>query len=318
MRPVKPESLIPPRLNSTFSIPTHNLNPDEIYSHYQAKSKLDQRSYTIKILNIHSDFVKNHYDIAATLFIQELLRLNSLYPKEILIETFEISDKRMGFACLPYNSLEKQQANQQGEHDSKHSIDIGKMIRDVANDMEFLWKDLKLREFDKIISSKHIYQFEGGSNFFLGNWVKAVQNKALEKAGSKIDNYYKFQPSVLTQETIKSAHLAEEIFALGMTVLEINGVNSQIIGNLRTMLKVDHLLYDTEVATCVSQLDHAPVLLKETLTQMLSLDAQKLPPVEVLKNLRAEEEKSQENERSNIQRKAGTTSRPSGMNAHTH
>ena len=287
----KPESPIPPKFAFTYTDPTLGLDSEEIFLHYQAKSKIDQKYYSMRILNIHSEFVKTHYDIAATLFIQELLRLNSLYPNAILIETFEISEKKMGFACLPYKSLEKQQ-------NSKVSFNIGKMISDVVNDIEFLWKNLKLRKFKNIITQTDVYQFEEGSNFFLGNWVKVVSSSASEKENIK-EADSQFEISILSQEnrTVNSRDLSEEIAALGVTVLELGGIKRQTIEHLRLIPNDDTLIYESAIRCAISKLEHLPVLLKKSLEQMLSLDVQKLPRIEDLKlshSLTIEEEEKKD------------------------
>lgn len=216
----KAQSPIPPNLEFSFSKLSLAQDSDEIYLHYQGRSKTTQKLYSLRVLNIHSNFVKANYDTAVALFIQELLRLTSLNPKAVLIETFEVSDQKMGFACLPYNALETQIGKSE-------NIDIPKMIGDITNDMQFLWRNLKLRKFADIISSKNIYLYEGESSFFLGNWVKTIQDGALVDHGKLNTSDIIFDSLNANSENqiVNSQNLSEEIFALATTVLELSGTS---------------------------------------------------------------------------------------------
>ena len=272
------QSPIPPNLKFAFSKLTLAQDSDEIFLHYQGKSKVNQRMHSLRVLNIHSDFVKANYDTAVTLFIQELLRLTIPYPSSILIETFEVSNQTMGFACCPFNSLETQLGN-------SREIDIPKLIEDITSDMEFLWRNLKLRKFGDIISSKNIYSFEGGSRFFLGNWVKTIQNGALV-------NHEKLKTSDIIADSLNansenqianSQDLSEEIFALAATVLELSGTKRNSIEYLRGESPKS---YQDAVKKAISKNNHLSKPIKQTLEKMLSLDVRKLPTLHEIKTIK--------------------------------
>ncbi len=51
------------------------------------------------ILDPTKDLVKNNFNSAATLFIQELFQLHTRCPGSVLINTLEISETRKQIAC---------------------------------------------------------------------------------------------------------------------------------------------------------------------------------------------------------------------------
>ena len=101
---VKPKDAIPPKLRSSYYKKTLVLDTvSNSYLTFQAISKATQEHHTIRVLNLTLPTVTStQYDIAATLFIKELSRLYALDPRAILIESFEISDGKIGFASLSH------------------------------------------------------------------------------------------------------------------------------------------------------------------------------------------------------------------------
>src|SRR5690349_10298462 len=96
---------VPPKIKFAYE----NFKPIEetaSFRVFEAKHRSSKEKHTIRILDSTKEFVKNHSDHAATLFIQELLRLQYLCPGSVLINTFEVSEDGKNIACaLPYATL---------------------------------------------------------------------------------------------------------------------------------------------------------------------------------------------------------------------
>ena len=80
-----------------------------LYHIYEGKALSPPYSlHTIRVLDVNSEFAQEDYDAAASLFIKELLHLISIDPTCVLVNSFEISEKKMGFVTLPYAPLSHQ------------------------------------------------------------------------------------------------------------------------------------------------------------------------------------------------------------------
>jgi len=138
---------IPPKLKFTYG-DFKPISETSSYKVFEAKPRNSTQKHMIRILDNTKEFVNKNYDNVATLFIQELLRLQYVQPDSILINTFEISEngKQIAYATLPYVPLSFQLDDTQQVMNPKDPKVIDKLLKDVLSDIEFLWKDLQMRK----------------------------------------------------------------------------------------------------------------------------------------------------------------------------
>lgn len=185
------------------------------YIVYSAKSKENpEKLYSVRALNINEEFVKDNYDIAATMFIQETLymclRGGRLEP--LIIANFEINDKKIAFVMESYN---------QTKFDDH--IDLEKFHDEISIDIGFLAKHMK---FTKLCldTTETIYKFkmdESHESYILSDWLKV-------------------KPPVDTRATTYSekdpdAVVGESVYELGKLVVSLAGVSQKKIDDLQTV-----------------------------------------------------------------------------------
>ena len=141
------------------------------YREYEAVSKAksspsssSENKHLIRILDSnYSDFVKQHFCELTTLFVQELLRLQQIYPSSVFIKTFGVCEENDGnqifcATSVPYaHCLLLQQRDDDTEGvliqqattipvllDLKNPKLLSKLVSDVASELNFLSKELGL------------------------------------------------------------------------------------------------------------------------------------------------------------------------------
>ena len=112
----------------------------------------------IRVLDRSKDFVKKEYGHSATLFVQELLYLQSRYPGFILANTFEISNdvQQLGCATLLYLPLSCQLDGSTDVFNPKDPQLIQKLISDALYDIEFLWKNMQIRKVMEVLGPESL------------------------------------------------------------------------------------------------------------------------------------------------------------------
>jgi len=247
------------------------------YKVYIAKLRNSQQFHTIRAFDTASEFVRGNFSLAATLFIQELLRLYSLHPELVFIHTFEISDEmKMAYATLTYSSLE--------DETNKKSIDpkdpkfLQKLIKDVTLDVEFMWKILKWRKILDTLGPEDIYFTKEKDAYFVGNWTKVIEKSTSAQDDQSVVTY----PSA-TIQSITSQDIPEEINALGLIVLKINKIDCEEIQTLRAIKNLNSRTYDAAIRETLAEAFNNSELLKNLMPRMLSKDLQKLPSLEELR-----------------------------------
>lgn len=271
---------LPPKLRSSYSELTL-ISEASFYYLYEGKSKYSHPScHTIRALNFNSKFVKDNHDVAASLFIKELLRLVSIDPTNILINSFEISDggQKMAFASLSYAPLSTEIPHEESskvEEETKENYVVNPsgfaniqcvtdMISDVVSDIDFLSNELKIKDCSALLTPQNIYRFKESGTFLLGDWSPSAMNhnQVAQGTGTNIR-----RPASLPM-TFK------EIFSFGLSVLELNGVEPEQIGKLREMEAKKDLMLDITLKELLSgkELGGISKELKELLKRMLSTD----------------------------------------------
>lgn len=262
------------------------ISEEASYITLQAKHRNTEQLHTIRVLNPNSAFVKEDYHVAATLFIQELLRLCISSPQDVLIETFEIYDKKISYATLPYSQLKKHVADNELNH---AEINIDKLLKNVVSDLEFLVNNLRFKNCSSIVSLENIYQLEKSGNYFLGNWAQTILSDNSQQVASTDPNAgYQNRPPV---------NMFEEIYSLGLVVLELNGLKKEEAETLRAM-RDSNPLYEITLISLIKDRLHLSENLRDLLIRMLSKTASQRPKIDEFKlrrsisNIEEEEEKS--------------------------
>ena len=193
------------------------------YRLYAAKLRNTDTIHTIRVFDPTSEFVSDNYDLAATLFIQELLRLQSSHPKAVLISSFEVSSdgRQMAYASLSYYPLDFQSDDDLQIIIPKDANTIASLIRDVISDVEFLWKEIQLQDIMRYLGSESIYFMKDEKAFFLGNWAKYCEAEQRESLDSTMIS------STLSEirKGLTSQKLAEEIKEVAFAALKLKEID---------------------------------------------------------------------------------------------
>lgn len=162
--------------------------------------------HVIRILDRRKKYTKENFAHAATLFVQELLRLQYLCPGSVLINTLEINENVDQIACATLSSVPlSSQLEEKGTINLKDPETISKLLSDVIGDIEFLLKDLKVKNIASIINLEDICYLREKGKFFLGNWAKIY-----ESSGDSTITSISFSQQPPNKK-ITSQDLAEEI-----------------------------------------------------------------------------------------------------------
>ena len=144
---------------------------------FEARSRNSGERHTIRVLDSTKDFVSNNFDGALTLFIQELLHLQNRCPGSVLINTLEINTDQQQVACAihPCGLLSLQLDEIQEFTNLKNPKVIERLLNDVMSDVEFLWRDLQMRNVKAVVNPENIYYLKKNGIFFLGDWSKGFE-----------------------------------------------------------------------------------------------------------------------------------------------
>ena len=221
-----------------------------LYYLYEGRSKYaPYPTHTIRAFNFNSKFAKENFDAAATLFIKELLHLMSIDPKSVLVNSFEIHEKKMAFAALPYAPLSCQiqkKRDSKLEKESKEGAKkppefsdtncIENMISDLLLDVEFLSKEMNIKDCSSILVPKSIYQFKKSGAYFLGDWLTPLMSakQLATETGTNI-------------KKLSSIEAPKEMFSLGLSILELNKFAPEVIQKLREMDGNNQKLFETTI-----------------------------------------------------------------------
>ena len=191
----------------------------EICLTFDAVSKFDGKTYSLKALNTHSEFYQQNPNIASTLFVQEMIRLCIAHPQAVLQKDFEISGKKIAYAMHHTTPIMKYT---QKTNPLKY-INLPQMICDVLADVKYLLSTLEL---SNTINSglQDFYHIRGLDKYYVGNWVRIIQAK-----DSKSNDF----ESVMADKQSED----REIYNLGLKVLEFSGLGSEDVSSLSAIRK---------------------------------------------------------------------------------
>ena len=217
-----PEFKIPPKLKLAYT-DFKLIQQAATYRLFEAKLRNSDIIHTIRVLDPTTEFVSANYDLAATLFIQELLRLQSIHPEAVLINSFEMSsnDRLMAYASLPYYPLDLQSDQNQQNLIPKDLNTMVNLIKQVVSDVEFLWRDIQFRDFMKLLGSESIYFMKDQGAFFLGNWAKYCEGES----GQSLDSTMISSAIYEIKKELTSQTLAKEIKEVAFAALKSQGID---------------------------------------------------------------------------------------------
>jgi ribonuclease HI len=154
---------------------------------------------------------------------------------------------------------------------------IKKLLNNVISDVEFLWRDLKMKNIASIMEPENIYYLKEKEAFFLGNWDKITQENTA-------------RPQDLTSTIIgsielglQSQNIAAEIKALALALLRMKKIDIEQIELLLSSKKVRASVYEAVVKAMVVEGFNDSLKLQNLLERMLSLEPKNLPNLEEFK-----------------------------------
>lgn len=231
----KKESPIPNKLKSLYEV----LNESEPISKttssliYKVKSRKDNEIYNLRVIDINSSFYGNNPDTAANLFMKELLYLCCVQPESINVQDFAMEAReasedgkdrglKIGYITKPAVFFENQKS------DFK-SIDLGKLLNDLLDDIEFMKSRLEIMDISNI-NLKSVSQFKSSAvqnkkkEYYLTGWLENI---------SREPRYNPLHSQILTSEGPSKDFLGE-IQDLGRLVLVLCGVEASDLVNIGT------------------------------------------------------------------------------------
>ena len=281
------DSPVTPKLIATY--PSFKLiSQTSSYQILEAFLPNTNQKHTIRALDIHSKFVQQYWNIAATLFIQELLRLVYIQPEAVLIESFEICNERMAFASLPYEPLRCESQNHAelngGMNEMIEGEGVGpdynmeKMIIDLLSDIEFLMKDLRANSCSKLLTPQNIFRFDSSSTYFVGDWIRSfdLETNFASEPNAQIN-------MVALQSNQTRSDMSEEIYNLGMFMLQLCGLSKQEHDDLRKIKETNSKFYTGALKEILTNDVKQPEQVKRTLERMLSVNPKNRPNLEEIK-----------------------------------
>lgn len=247
------QAMLPPKIINLYS-GFELVSDSSYYKVFTAKSCIDGLKYSIRALDLESQLVQRDYSTAATLFIQEILRLCLRLGTSdvIIIENFEIYKGKIAFVSLP--TLDLQNRAKDFVKASDPSLNIERMLKDIFSDIHFLYTRMNLSAIP--IYPKNLCRLEGTSTYFLSDWSigQVSDQKNLSPTPSK------------------------EYFALGLISLKIADIENQEIEDL---LKIRHDgMYYASLEFLVKKLKSEP--LQKLVFELLQKDPTKQPKLEEL------------------------------------
>ena len=171
---------IPPNLKllyTNFKLVTKT----SYYYVLEATSRKSFELHAIRILDTASEFVNKNFDRAATLFIQELLHLQSKIPGSVFPENFNISENGKQIVCITRSYVPE---NRQFEKTAgpKKIVFVEKLIKEIYADVEFLWKNFQSKKILESLQIENIsymadrapFSFSDNGTHFLSDWANIV------------------------------------------------------------------------------------------------------------------------------------------------
>ena len=249
----EPPELIPKRIREEYNNFTQigKSSSKSNYLSFRATSKLDDKPYTIRVLNIEGDLYKNKKNLSVKLYLQELFYLSARFGKTqadiepveemLLFDHFEVGDGgSMAFVMkdsIPLGEL------MQGKADEKAAW-IEDFVRKVYDDLLFINSRFGISNIDINLDSICCFDASSaglsqsqGREYFITNWnsgsyiqkpfelmLKDSSVSILEETAMKIDELF----SEIETEATKITNLEQSVTNRGsFTSEELKSITSQ-------------------------------------------------------------------------------------------
>lgn len=235
----------PPRINKLYT-DFNLISRCSYYRVYQAKYSLTNEIHTIRMLDTECMFVKRNPEFASSLFIKEILFLCSRLgqPDSIVIENFEMSEGKIAFVSKNYSTVLPLKPNE-----SKPNVK--KMLKDIVQDIDFLYSKMNIRNLT--IDPSRICRFQDTDKFFYTDWAAAeAKGEEEESKGGEIRSIRTplyFAPELRNNSLSSLPKAATEIYTLGLTILELSGIERRLWDELP--LISDDKSYDYVLSTMI-------------------------------------------------------------------
>ena len=250
------------------------------YKIFEAEACDSNEKHRIRVLDRSKQFVKKEYDLMATLFVKELLYLQSRYPGSILTNTFEISDdgQQIGCATLPYLPLSCQLDESTEIFNPKDPQLIQQLISDVLNDIKFLWKNMQIRKVMDVLGLESLCFMKEKEAFLLSDWSKLFEtgtdNLSLSVAPT----------TPIQGKRLTSQELAGEIKAIALTVLKLNKIDFSKIEGMSQVPGSNSEEFTFVVESTLSKsFNEEKKGIQQLIGNMLTLEPLNLPNLEELR-----------------------------------
>lgn len=239
------------------------------------------QKHVIRLFDRTKGYANKNFAQAASLFVQELLRLQYRCPGSVLINTFEISENADQIACatLPYIPLNRQLDESKGALNIAEPKVIEKILNDILCDVEFLTKEFQLSNIESIITPENICYLNAKGDFFLTNWAKICDKNEAENVSTKPSLSYE----EMEKKKLTSQDLAAEIKALALAILKIKKMDVEELEFLLASPKVKPSTYNSVVESTIAEAFKDSQKLYNLIERMLSRDPQGLPNLEEMK-----------------------------------
>ena len=198
---------ITPRINFLYEN-IEKVGEGATFTLYQGKSRDDGELYTLRVFNPESDAAKTNYDLAATIFFQEIFHLSRKLAEldAVVLENFEFFKGKIVFVTKCHYPINKEIG--------KTSVDLEQMVKDVISDVKTLYTKLKLGELT--VDSKTIHRLKGTNYFFLTDWANSRRVELQD---------FKNKEIMKLAADIQALSIANrEVHTLGIALFEMSGV----------------------------------------------------------------------------------------------
>lgn len=216
------EGLLPPKIKLTYS-DFELVSETSYYKVYEAKNLTNGQKHAIRVLDTESPFVQKNHNLAATLFMQEALRLSLRLPRPdlVVLENFEIHEDKIAFVMKPYNSI----LNEPVTGDGKLNIDAEKLLKDCLAEINFLYAKMKLGSLS--LDVKNICKAKDTNTYFLTDWASAKRLEPKEETST----------IMISQDLQVPSIAAKDVYMLALVLLELNGAKRR---ECKELLKIEN------------------------------------------------------------------------------
>lgn len=298
-----PTDLIPPKIKEEY----YNFKLIHRTSYYLLFDALCYKSnelYTVRVLDLESSLVNTNYDLAATYFVKELLRLCSIDAGSVIISAFEMNELRMAAVTqlsppIKQASFLKQSKGAKNYFESQN--DFQELIQNILSEIEFLTQDQKLTKISHILQPDNLFFIKESGKTFVGDWLRPLESQSGPAELNSMDKLNRedshglileFSSKDASQNNPTHSEMTQELVTLGFTVLKLSGIDDELISTLQKYRETDPLLFKDKLEE---------ILQNMTVADDIKTELRKL----LKKNLQIQKPEKKENDSKEEEKKIG-------------